>query len=83
MQPPSMPYRSNSAQVADITNQNMPSYQNQPAQQTVQQDTFRMDNLAHLAATAYQGGLVTPIPGQMYYQEQQSSQGRCNTASRK
>jgi hypothetical protein len=75
MQPPSVPYRSNSAQ--DTTNQNMPSYQNQPAQQTVQEDTFRMDNLAHLA-TAYQGGLVTPIPGQMYYQEQQSSPGKCN-----
>lgn len=53
MQPPSAPYRRNSAQVADVMNQNMPSYQNQPAQQTVQQDTFRMDNLAHLATTAY------------------------------
>jgi hypothetical protein len=78
MQPPSVPYRSNSAQVADTANQNMPSYQNQPAQQTVREATFRMDNLAHLATTTYQGGLVTPIPGQMYYQEQQSSPGKCN-----
>jgi len=77
MQSPRVPYRSNNAQVADTTNQNMPPYQNQPAQQIVQQDTFRMNNLAHLAAP-YQGGLMTP---RQYYQEQQSSQGKCNTAS--
>ena len=77
MQPPSLPYRRNSAQVADPTNQNMPSYQNQPQQHTVQQDTSRTD-LTHLTASPYQGGLVTLIPEQLYYQEQQSSQSKSN-----
>ncbi len=81
MQQPSVPYRRNSAQVADPTNQNMPSYQNQPQQHTVQQATSQIDNLAHLTASPYQGGLVTSIPEQMYYQEQQSSQSKSNTAS--
>ena len=81
MQPPSVPYRRNSAQVADPTKQNMPSYQNQPQQHTVQQDTSQTDNLAHLTASPYQGGLVTSIPEQMYYQEQQSLQSKSNTAS--
>jgi hypothetical protein len=47
----------------------MPSYQNQPAQQAMQQDALQTGTLAHLA-TAYQGD------GQMYYQEQQPPQGQ-------
>lgn len=76
MQTPSVPFRSNSTQVADTVNQNMPPYQNQRVQQTVQQD----GHLVHLTATAYQGGLVAPIPRQLFYQGEQSTQGKFKTA---
>jgi hypothetical protein len=81
MQPPSVPYRRTSAQVADPTNQSMPSYQNQSQHHTAQHDTSQTDNLGHLTASPYPGGLVTSIPEQMYYQEQQSSQSKSNTSS--